>query len=135
MRLRGRLSFLAGRTEVLALSSVPISASVRRFWPGFVGAGTAFAFAAVVLAMPSIGGGSCMESYPLQCPVLEVVGGGLAATSVGLIACVLLLFFASTSQISKVRIPSVVVGFAALLIVMIVGANVSLAHTVELRYY
>lgn len=76
-----------------------------------------------------------MESYPLQCRVVEVVGSGLAATGVGLFACVLLLFFASTSQTPKVRFPTAVVGFAALFTVMIVGASASLAHTVEVRYY
>lgn len=114
---------------------MPILVSFRRFWPGFVGVGIAAAFVAFVLAAPALGGGSCMESYPLQCPVIEVVGSGLAATGVGLIACVLWLFFASMSHTSKVRISSVVLGFAALFVVIIVGTNFSLAHTVEVRYY
>jgi sugar phosphate permease len=52
-----------------------------------------------------------------------------------LIACVLVLFFASASHTYMVRISAAVVGFAALVIVMLVGADLSLAHTVELRYY
>ncbi|AWB86094.1 hypothetical protein C3E77_05335 [Mycetocola zhujimingii] len=63
------------------------------------------------------------------------MGSGLAATIVGLIACVVLLFFASESHTSRVRISGVVLGFMALLIVIIVGTNLSLEHTVELRYY
>ncbi|WP_168220085.1 MULTISPECIES: hypothetical protein [unclassified Salinibacterium] len=47
----------------------------------------------------------------------------------------LLLFYASTSQTPKVRVPTAVVGFAALFTVMIVGADASLAHTIEVRYY
>ena len=85
--------------------------------------------------MSNLGDGSCMESYPAQCPVVEVVGSALAATSLGLLACVLGLFYASASHTPTVRISGVVVGFAALVIVMIVGANLSLAHTIELRYY
>lgn len=114
---------------------MPILVSFRRFWPGFVGVGIAAAFVAFVLAAPALGGGSCMESFPLQCPVVQVVGSGLAATGVGLIACVLLLLFASMSHTSQVRIPGVVVGFTALFIVIIVGTNLSLAHTIEVRYY
>ena len=71
----------------------------------------------------------------MQCPVVEVEGSGLAATGAGLIACVLLLFFASASNAPRVRISCVVLGFAALFIVIIVGPNLSLAHTVEVRYY
>jgi sugar phosphate permease len=63
------------------------------------------------------------------------VGSGLAVTGVALIACVALLFLASTSHTYMVRISAAVVGFAALVIVMLVGADLSLAHTVELRYY
>jgi hypothetical protein len=100
-----------------------------------VSVGIAAAFVAFILAAPTLGGGACMESYPMQCPVVEVVGSSLATTGVGLVACVLLLFFASMSHTSKVRISSVVLGFAALFIVIIVGTNVSLAHTVEVRFY
>jgi hypothetical protein len=114
---------------------VPTLVSSRRFWPGFVGVGIAVAFIAFVLAVPNIGGGACMESYPLQCPIVEVESSGLAATAVGLIASVMLLFFSSASNTSKVRISGVVVGFAALTIVVIVGLNMSLAHSIELRYY
>jgi hypothetical protein len=42
--------------------------------------------------VPDIGGAICMESYPLQCPIVEVEKNGLAATIVGLIAVVVLLF-------------------------------------------
>jgi len=52
-----------------------------------------------------------------------------------LMVCVLVIFFASASKRSSVRISGAVVGFAALVIVMIVGANLSLVHTVEVRYY
>ena len=76
-----------------------------------------------------------MESYPMHCPVVELVGSGLAATGIGLMVCVLVIFFASASHRSTVRISGVVVGFAALVIVMFVGANLSLVHTVEVRYY
>ncbi|RLQ86009.1 hypothetical protein D9V28_03960 [Mycetocola zhadangensis] len=110
-------------------------ASSRRFWPGFVGVGIAVAFIALVLAAPSMGGGACVESYPLQCPVIEIDESGLAATAVGLIASVLLLFFASARNTFRVRASGVVVGFAVLFIVIIVGVNVSLAHSIELRYY
>jgi hypothetical protein len=113
---------------------VPIPASLRRFWPGLVGAGIALAFVAVVLVTPHIGGGSCMESYPAQCPVVEVEGSGFAATCAALTACVLVLFLSSTGRTSMVRTPIIVAGFIALVIVVIVGANVSLAHSVELRY-
>jgi hypothetical protein len=76
-----------------------------------------------------------MESYPLQCPVVHVEKSGLAATGVGLTASVLLIFFASGRYTSRVRISGVVVGFAVLSIVMIVGMNLSLTHSIELRYY
>jgi hypothetical protein len=112
---------------------VPIRVRFRRFWPGIVGAVIALAFVAFVLAAPN-GGGGCMESYPMQCPVIEVVESGFAATAVGLIVCVLLLFFASASRCTKVRISGAVVGLAALFIVMVLGASASLLHTVDLRY-
>jgi len=75
-----------------------------------------------------------MESYPAQCPVVEITRSGLAATGAGLTACVLVLVFASTRTIPWVRFSGIVVGFAALVFVVIVGADVSLAHSVELRY-
>lgn len=114
---------------------MPIHTLFYRFWPGLVGAGVALAFIAVVLVVPNLGGGACMESYPMHCPVVELVGSGLAATGIGLMVCVLVIFFASASKRSSVRISGAVVGFAALVIVMIVGANLSLVHTVEVRYY
>jgi hypothetical protein len=119
---------------VLRLSGVPTLASSRRFWPGFFGVGIAVAFTAFVLAVPNVGGGACMESYPLQCPVLEVEKSGLAVAIVGLLAGVSLLFFASASNTSWLRISGVVVGFAVLFIVMAVGMNLSLEHSIEVRY-
>ena len=92
-------------------------------------------FVAFLLAAPTLGGGACMESYPLQCPVVELVGSGLATTGAGLVACVLVLVLASTSHNPKVRLSSVALGFAALFIVMILGTDLSLAHTVEVRYH
>ena len=85
--------------------------------------------------MPYIGGGACMESYPLQCPIVEVEQSGLAATAGGLILSVLLISIASVSTADKVRISGVGVGFVILFIVMIAGLNLSLAHSIELRYF
>ena len=77
---------------------------------------------------------ACMESYPVQCRIVEIVYSGLAITGVVLIVSVAPIFLASMADRPKIRAASIVAGFVGLAIVMAFGAELSWALSIELRY-
>jgi prolipoprotein diacylglyceryltransferase len=91
-------------------------------------------FLVVLVVVPRMGALACMESYPVQCRIVEIVHSGLAITGVVLIASVASIFLASRAGRPKLRATGVVAGFVGLAIVMALGAELSWAHSIELRY-
>lgn len=75
-----------------------------------------------------------MESYPVQCTIVEIVYSGLAMTGIVLTASVSSLFLASVLIRPKIRVASIVAGFVGLAIVMALGTDLSLVRGTELRY-
>ena len=75
-----------------------------------------------------------MESYPVQCRIVEIVGGGLTITSIMLLVSVASLFLASLVTRPRSRAVSIVAGLVGLVIVMTIGVDLSLVNGIELRY-
>ena len=109
-------------------------ASTRRFWPGLVAVGTAAVFLAVLAMTPRLGAGGCMESYPMQCPVIEIVPAAFVATALALLASAVAAFLASIVSKPRARAVAIAISFVVLVAVMILGANISLLHLIEVRY-
>lgn len=93
---------------------VSTSAVFRQFWPGFVSSGVAAVFLVALVVVPRTGAWACMESYPVQCRIIEIVYSGLALTGVALIASVASIFLASMAGRPKLRATGVVAGFVGL---------------------
>ena len=77
---------------------------------------------------------SCVESYPVQCRIVKIVGGGLTITGLMLLVSVASLFLASLVTPPRARAVSIVTGFVVLVILMTVGVDLSLSQRTELRY-
>ena len=87
-----------------------------------------------MVVAPHLGPGACMESYPVQCTIVEIGYSGLAIIVMVLIVSVSSVFLASVVTRPKMRAASIVAGFVGLAIVMAFGAELSLVQGTELRY-
>jgi hypothetical protein len=75
-----------------------------------------------------------MESYPMQCPIVELDRGALVGTLVALVCVVVAIFLACGMSKPTPRAVTVGLGFLVLFAVMVVGASLSLSNTIEVRY-
>ncbi|TFB54698.1 hypothetical protein [Cryobacterium sp. Sr3] len=94
----------------------------------------AVAFLVGLVVVPRMGAWACLESYPVQCRIVEIKCSGLAITGVVLIISVASIFLASMAGRPKMRAASIVAGVVGLAIVMAFGAELSWADSIELRY-
>jgi hypothetical protein len=82
-------------------------------------------FLVVLVVIPRTAALACLESYPVQCRIVEIVYSGLAITGVVLIASVASIFLASMTGRPKLRAMGIVAGFVGLAFVMALGAELS----------
>jgi hypothetical protein len=106
----------------------------RRFWPAVVAASASVVFVVTLALAPRWGDGACQESYPMRCPVIDIVPGALAGTAIALLVAVGTILAASTVRKPVGRALALLACCAALIAVMVVGANITLLHTMETRY-
>ena len=97
--------------------------SLAKFGPGLSHFGIAVAFAVSVVVAPHVGPGASMESYPMQCTIVEIGYGGLVIAGTVVIARVAAVFLASVVTRPGMRAVSIVAGFVGLAIVMAFGAE------------
>ena len=120
--------------RLLRRSGVLTLIPTRHLWPGYVSFALATLFFGSLIVAPNLAPGPCMESYPVQCRIVEIVGGGLTITSIMLLVSVASLFLASLVTRPRSRAVSIVAGLVGLVIVMTIGVDLSLVNGIELRY-
>ena len=87
-----------------------------------------------MIVAPHLEPGPCMESYPVQCRIVEIVVDGITITGIMLLVSVTSLFLTSSVTHTRARAVSIIAGFIGLVIVMTVGVDLSLVQGTELRY-
>jgi hypothetical protein len=107
---------------------------LHRFWPGVVAVSASVVFIVTLALAPQWGDGACQESYPMRCPVVDIVPGALAGTATVLLIVVGTILAASSVRQPVPRALALLACCAALIAVMVVGANITLLHTMETRY-